>query len=63
MLHNLGCGLPLADEPEDLVMTAQDWVVGFAVAVFEFFGAKVRLELYSLWHNAQLYRRTWYNWF
>src|SRR5215216_2729900 len=59
-LDNLGSALPLADEPEDLVVAAYDGVVGLAVAFLQFFRVKVRLELYSLRHNAPLYTRTWY---
>jgi hypothetical protein len=39
---------------------AQDRVVGFAIAVLQLFRVQVRLELYRLWHNQSLYRRTWY---
>jgi hypothetical protein len=35
--------------------------VSLAVAFLQFFRVKVRFEHYSLWHNAPLYTRTWYN--
>src|SRR5215207_6788280 len=60
-LHHLGCALALADEPEDLIVAAQDRVVGFAVTVLQLFWGQVRFKLYRLWHNDLLYRRTWYD--
>src|SRR5215217_1427176 len=60
-LHHLGCALALTDEPEDLIVAAQDRVVGFAVTVLQLFWGQVRFKLYRLWHNDLLYRRTWYD--
>src|SRR5215207_3920262 len=60
-LHHLGCALALTDEPEDLIVAAQDRVVGFAVTVLQLFWGQVRFKLYRLWHNDLLYRRTWYH--
>src|SRR5215217_4913242 len=59
-LHNLGCAFAQADEPEDLVVAAKDGIVGFAVTALQLLWTQVRVELYSLWHNAPLYTRTWY---
>src|SRR5215207_353664 len=59
-LHHLGCALALTDEPEDLIVAAQDRVVGFAATVLQLFWGQVRFKLYRLWHNDLLYRRTWY---
>ena len=36
-LHHLGCALALTDEPEDLVVAAQDRIAGLAVTVLQFF--------------------------
>jgi hypothetical protein len=36
-LHNLGCGLALADEPEDLVVAALYRIVSLAVTVLQLF--------------------------
>src|SRR5215208_4824306 len=59
-LHNFGCAFAQADEPEDLVVATQDRIVGFAITALQLLWSQVRFELYSLWHNALLYTRTWY---
>jgi len=58
VLHKLAGRFSFTDEPEDLVVAALDGVVCLAVAVFEIFRVKVRLESCSLWHNAPLHIRT-----
>lgn len=42
-------------------MAALYRIVGLAVTGLQLFGAQVRNDLYSLWHNEPLYRRTWYH--
>src|SRR5215213_8071684 len=60
-LHNFGCAFAQADEPEDLVVATQDRIVGFAITALQLLWSQVRFELYSLWHHALLYTRTWYD--
>jgi anti-sigma-K factor RskA len=41
-------------------VATQDRVVSFAVTVLQLLWTQVGFEFYSLWHNALLYTRTWY---
>src|SRR4051812_45136892 len=59
-VHHSARGLALADEPKDLVVAALDRIIGLAVTLLQLFGAQIRNDLYGLWHNAPLYRLTWY---
>jgi hypothetical protein len=53
-LHNLARAHARANEPNDMVVAAQDWISGLAVTVLKHFLVQVRLKLYRLWHNGGL---------